>query len=58
LAKGKSAEISREWVELVAIHINMCQVSTVGEADVAEIKATMQTSVIGTDYEAKYSDAY
>jgi hypothetical protein len=25
---------------------------------VAEIKATMQTSVIGTDYEAKYSDAY
>jgi hypothetical protein len=49
LAKGKSAEISREWVELVAIHINMCQVSTVGEADVAEIKATMQASVIGTD---------
>jgi hypothetical protein len=36
----------------------MRQVSTVGEADVAEIKATMQTSVIGTDYEAKYSDAY
>ena len=46
LVKGKSAEISREWVELV------------GEADVAEIKATMQASVIGTDNEAKYNNAY
>jgi hypothetical protein len=45
LAKGKSAEISREWVELVATHINMRQVSTVGEADVAEIKATMQALI-------------
>jgi hypothetical protein len=36
----------------------MRQVSTVGEADVVEIKAIIQGSVIETDYEAKYSDAY
>jgi hypothetical protein len=33
----------------------MRQISTVGEADVAEIKATMQESVTGTDYKAKYT---
>ena len=36
----------------------MRQVFTIGEADVAEIKAITQGSVIETDYKAKYIDAY
>ena len=53
--KGKSPEVSREWKELIAVHINISQVSTVGEADGAAIKGTIRASIIGTDYEDKFN---
>jgi hypothetical protein len=52
--KGKSATISRNWKELVAIHINLTQVSTIGEADIATIKATVRASVQGTAHEGTF----
>ena len=53
--KGKSPEVSREWKELVAVHINVTQASTVGEADGAAIKGAIRASVMGTEYEGKFN---
>eukprot|EP00956_Cyclotella_meneghiniana_P019141 scaffold32561_cov32-Cyclotella_meneghiniana.AAC.2 len=53
--KGRSARVSRNWMELVAVHINVTQVSTVGEADIATIKATIRASVMGTEHDGSFN---
>jgi hypothetical protein len=58
LKKGKTPEISRNWMKLVAVHINMCQVLTVGESDIGTIKATMAASLIGTEWEGEFKMEY
>jgi hypothetical protein len=45
-------------MRLVAVHINICQVSTVGEADIQTIKATMAASLIGTEWEGEFNMEY
>jgi hypothetical protein len=36
LSKGKTPQISRDWLKLIAVHANMCQVGATGELNVAQ----------------------
>lgn len=58
LKKGKTPEISRNWMELIAVHINICQVSTIGELDIHTMKATMAASLLGTEWEDAFNMDY
>jgi hypothetical protein len=53
--KGGKAIVSVGWKRLIAVHINVTQVSTTGETDIMTIKATILASVMGTDFEGKFN---
>ena len=58
LKKGPSAKISREFLELVALHTNMEQVCERGEMDAAAIKGTMIAAIMDTPHEKKFNYDY
>ena len=55
--KGPSAKISREFLELVALHTNMEQVCERGEMDAAAIKGTMIAAIMDTPHEKNSTTA-
>src|SRR5210317_746776 len=56
--KGRKAKISRDFLKLVALHVNMEQVGPRGELDAAAIQAVMLAATIGTVHEEQYNHKY
>ena len=56
--KGRKANISRDFLKLVALHVNMEQVGPRGELDAAAIQAVMLAATIGTVHEEQYNHKY
>ena len=49
--KGRKAVISRAFLKLVALHVNMEQVGVHGEMSVAQIRATLTAATLETVHE-------
>ena len=56
--KGRNATISRDFLKLVALHVNMEQVGPRGELDSAAIHAVMLAATLGTVHEDRYNQKY
>ena len=56
--KGHKAKIDRDFLRLVALHMNMEQVGTRGELDAQEIVAVMLAACLGTVHEDKFNTKY
>ena len=56
--KGRKPIISRSFLKLVALHVNMEQVGVHGEMSVAQIKATITAATLDTIHQGKFNDKY
>ena len=56
--RGAKPAISRSFLKLVALHVNMEQVGVHGEMSVAQIKATLTTATFDTVHEGKFNAEY
>ena len=56
--RGPKPKISREFIHLVALHINMEQIGVHGEMSTAQIKATLTAATLDTVHEGKFNDEY
>jgi len=56
--KGVKPKISRDFLRLAAIHINMEQVGVHGEMSTAQINATLTAATLDTVHEGKFNDEY
>ena len=56
--KGPKTKICREFLALVALHVNMEQVGPRGEMDSQQIRATMLAAMIGTEHEKAFNTKY
>ena len=56
--RGAKSAISRSFLKLVALHVNMEQVGAHGEMSVAQIKATLTTATFDTVHEGKFNAEY
>lgn len=55
LSKGKTLEIPRKFLELVALHSSMSQVSVTGKLNSSQLRAVMEASTIGTVHEDSWN---
>jgi hypothetical protein len=58
LSKGKTPQISRDWLKLIAVHANMCQVGATGELNSRAIIGVMNASAKDTVHEDTYNTDY
>ena len=53
--KGPKPKISRDFLQLIATHLNMEQVGVHGEMSVAQIKALLTAATLDTPHEGKFN---
>ena len=56
--RGAKPAISRSFLKLVAVHVNMEQVGVHGEMSVTQIKATLVAATLDTAHEGKFTDEF
>ena len=56
--RGNKPKISRNFLKLVGLHINMEQVDVHGEMSKNQIKATLTAATLDTPHQGGFSDKY
>ena len=55
---GNKPKISRKFLKLVALHVQVEQVGVHGEISTNQIKATLTTTTFDTPHQEKFNDKY